>query len=115
VVSVTPRPRFAPERGPPVPIVQEAGWASEPVWTQRLKEKSFAPAGELPLDFKELIIPTIKTVSTGFRLTLGLLGKKYMVNDVCTGRPKKCIRNLDAHNPGINTDTIIVFCSNVLE
>jgi hypothetical protein len=30
----------------PVPIVQEAGWASEPVWTQRLEEKSFAPAGD---------------------------------------------------------------------
>jgi hypothetical protein len=25
----------------PVPIVQEAGWASEPVWTQRLEEKFF--------------------------------------------------------------------------
>jgi hypothetical protein len=36
VVSVTTRPRFAP-----VPIGQEAGWASEPVWTQRLEEKSF--------------------------------------------------------------------------
>jgi hypothetical protein len=24
-----------------VPIVQEAGWAPEPVWTQRLEEKSF--------------------------------------------------------------------------
>jgi hypothetical protein len=31
---------------PSVPIVQEAGWASEPVWTQRLEEKSFAPAGD---------------------------------------------------------------------
>jgi hypothetical protein len=30
---------------PPVPIVQEAGWTPEPVWTQRLQEKSFAPAG----------------------------------------------------------------------
>jgi hypothetical protein len=30
-----------PEKGPPVPIVQEAGWALEPVWTQRLEEKSF--------------------------------------------------------------------------
>jgi hypothetical protein len=29
-----------------VPIVQEAGWAPEPVWTQRLQEKSFAPAGD---------------------------------------------------------------------
>jgi hypothetical protein len=36
VVSVTPRPRFTPGKGPPVPIVQEAGWASEPVWTQRM-------------------------------------------------------------------------------
>jgi hypothetical protein len=32
-------------KGPPVPIVQEAGLAPEPVWTQRLEEKSFAPAG----------------------------------------------------------------------
>jgi hypothetical protein len=28
-------------KGPPVPIVQEAGWAPEPVWTQRLEKKSF--------------------------------------------------------------------------
>jgi hypothetical protein len=33
-------------KDPPVPIVQEAGWAPEPVWTQRLEEKSFAPAGD---------------------------------------------------------------------
>jgi hypothetical protein len=30
-----------PGKGPPVPIVQVAGWALEPVWTQRLEEKSF--------------------------------------------------------------------------
>jgi len=35
-----------PGKGPPVPIVQEAGWAPEPVWTQRLEVKSFAPAGD---------------------------------------------------------------------
>jgi hypothetical protein len=47
VVSVTPRPRFYPRgKDPPVPIVQEAGWAPEPVWTQRLEEISFAPAGD---------------------------------------------------------------------
>jgi hypothetical protein len=28
-------------KGPPVSIVQEAGWAPEPVWTQRLEAKSF--------------------------------------------------------------------------
>jgi hypothetical protein len=29
-----------------VPIVQEAGWAQEPVWTQRLEEKSSASVGD---------------------------------------------------------------------
>jgi hypothetical protein len=28
-------------KGPPVPIVQEAGWAPKSVWTRRLEEKSF--------------------------------------------------------------------------
>jgi hypothetical protein len=41
VAHVTPRPRFSPGKGPPVPIGQEAGLAPEPVWTQRLEEKSF--------------------------------------------------------------------------
>jgi hypothetical protein len=42
------RPGFAlpPGKGPPVPIVQEAGWAPEPVWTQSLEEKSLASAGD---------------------------------------------------------------------
>jgi hypothetical protein len=31
-----------PGKIPPVPTVEEAGWASEPVWTQRLEEKSLA-------------------------------------------------------------------------
>jgi hypothetical protein len=39
-----PSRALPPEKGPPVPIVQEAGWAPEPVWTQRLEEKSFASA-----------------------------------------------------------------------
>jgi hypothetical protein len=32
---------LAPGKGPPVPNVQEAGWAPEPVWIQRLEERSF--------------------------------------------------------------------------
>jgi hypothetical protein len=32
-------------KGSPEPIGQEAGWAPEPVWTQRLEEKSFVFAG----------------------------------------------------------------------
>jgi hypothetical protein len=34
VVSVTLRSRFTPGKELPVPIIQEAGWAPEPVWTQ---------------------------------------------------------------------------------
>jgi hypothetical protein len=36
-----PAALYPPGKGPPVPIVQETGWAPEPVWTQRLEEKSF--------------------------------------------------------------------------
>jgi hypothetical protein len=41
-----PAALLPPGKGPPIPIVQEAGWAPEPVWTQRLEEKSFTPAGD---------------------------------------------------------------------
>jgi hypothetical protein len=37
---------LTPGKEPPVPIIQEAGWAPEPVWTQRLEEKSSVPAGD---------------------------------------------------------------------
>jgi hypothetical protein len=36
-----PGRNLVPGKRPAVPIVQEAGWASEPVWTQRLEEISF--------------------------------------------------------------------------
>jgi len=35
-----PAALLPPGKGPPVPVVQEAGWAPEPVWTA-LEEKSF--------------------------------------------------------------------------
>jgi hypothetical protein len=35
-----------PGKGAPVLTVQEAGWAPEPVWTQRLEEKSSASVGD---------------------------------------------------------------------
>jgi hypothetical protein len=35
-----------PMKGPPVTIVQESGWAPEPIWTQRLEEKSSASVGD---------------------------------------------------------------------
>jgi hypothetical protein len=40
-VSVTPRPLYTPGKDP-VPIVQEAGWAPEPVWTCA---ENLAPTG----------------------------------------------------------------------
>jgi hypothetical protein len=51
-MGVSGQPHFYPPgKGPPVPIVQEAGRAPEPVWTQRIEEKSFAPAGDrTPID-----------------------------------------------------------------
>jgi hypothetical protein len=39
---------FTPGKEPPVPIGQKDGWASEPVWTQRLEEKSSASVGSNP-------------------------------------------------------------------
>jgi hypothetical protein len=45
-----PAALYPPGKGPPVPIVQEAGWAPEPVWAQRLEEKSSTPAGDRTSD-----------------------------------------------------------------
>jgi hypothetical protein len=42
----TPTALYPRGKGPPVPIVQEAGWEPEPVWTQRLEEKSSASVGD---------------------------------------------------------------------
>jgi hypothetical protein len=45
-----PAALLALAKGPPVPIVPEAGWAPEPVWTQRLEEESFRLCRESNLD-----------------------------------------------------------------
>jgi hypothetical protein len=41
-----PGRELPPGKGPPAPNVQEAGWAPEPVWSQRLEEISLASAGD---------------------------------------------------------------------
>jgi hypothetical protein len=41
-----PAALYPGEKGTPVPIGQEAGWAPEPVQTQRIKEKSSASVGD---------------------------------------------------------------------
>jgi hypothetical protein len=40
---------------PPVPTVQEAGWAPQPVWTQRLEEKSSASVGDRTLAVQSVV------------------------------------------------------------
>jgi hypothetical protein len=35
-----------PGKEPPVPIVQEAGWAAEPFWMKGLEEKSSVSVGD---------------------------------------------------------------------
>jgi hypothetical protein len=40
-----PSRALPPGSRPPIPIGQEAGWAPEPIWTQRLEEKSSAFVG----------------------------------------------------------------------
>jgi hypothetical protein len=50
---------LAPGKGSPVPTVQEAGWAPEPVWTQRLKKKSFCLCWGLNLD-RPVVQPVAK-------------------------------------------------------
>jgi hypothetical protein len=37
---------LAPGKGPPIPTVQEAWWAPEPVWTQRIEGKFITSAGD---------------------------------------------------------------------
>jgi hypothetical protein len=41
-----PAALLTPEKEPLVPTVQEAGWAPDPVWTQRLEVKSLASSGD---------------------------------------------------------------------
>jgi hypothetical protein len=48
--SASRRGRALPRaKDPPVPIAQDAEWAPEPVWKQRLEEKSFASVGDRTL------------------------------------------------------------------
>jgi hypothetical protein len=52
-----------PGKGPPVPIVQEAEWAPEPVWTKKLQEKSFLLCRGSNLD-RPVVQPVADTILT---------------------------------------------------
>jgi hypothetical protein len=47
-LALRPGRALSPGKGPPVPTGQEAGWASEPVWIQRLEKKSLHLPGIKP-------------------------------------------------------------------
>jgi hypothetical protein len=72
VVTVTPRPRFTPGKGPPVAIGEEAVWTSDVIWTQRLEEISFASVGDqtpvvqsVVRDYTDWATPTLFKDGTG--------------------------------------------------
>jgi hypothetical protein len=54
-----PAALFPPRKGPPVPIVQESGWAPELVWTQKLEEKYLASAGDLAASIPRHIFTSV--------------------------------------------------------
>jgi hypothetical protein len=84
---------LAQGKGPPVPIVQEAEWAPEPVWTQRLEEKSFCFCRGSNLD-RPVIQPVARQYSDGAtRLTHGDLLYPFL-NGICNSHYRKFPANL---------------------
>jgi hypothetical protein len=76
---ITPRLRF----------VQEAGSAPEPVWTQRLEEKSSASVGDRPPVVQSVVrhytdwataAPAVNCVEINFRSTLYALKNNSFIN-----------------------------------
>jgi hypothetical protein len=49
--------------GPPVPIILEAGWASEPVWTLWSREKALVYAGNQTPAIQPVAIPTEQNIT----------------------------------------------------
>jgi hypothetical protein len=102
VVSITPLPPFTPGERTSVPIVQEAGWAPEPVRTQSLEEKSFSSAGDrtsiwLSYPGSTFCVTDLKIFQHGA--------------DVCTSPPKECVLRIfialknPSPRPGLNPRT----------
>jgi hypothetical protein len=80
---------LAPGKGPPVPIVQEAGWAPEPVWTQRLEEKAFRLCQGWNLD--RLVVQSVTRHYTDWATPTSPLGlmQNYNFPAVLCGRAKR--------------------------
>jgi hypothetical protein len=73
-----PGPALAPGKWPPVPTVQETGWAPEPVWTQRLQEKLFfASAGDRTSNARSQTLYWLSYPAP--------ISKRTLVHWICTG------------------------------
>jgi hypothetical protein len=70
VVSITPRPPL-PTGKDPVPIVQEAGWAPEPVWigAEKLSPPGFDPRTFQPVAsrYTDYSIPAALSATSGMK------------------------------------------------
>jgi uncharacterized membrane protein len=62
---------LASGKGPSVPIVQEAGWAPEPFWSQTLEEISFRLCRESNLDH-----PVVQPVARHYTILTELTGSR---------------------------------------
>jgi hypothetical protein len=68
--------RHSPGNGPAVLIGYEAGWASVPVWTQRLKKNSFASAG-----YRTSVVQSVFTALTEIHYMLSIPTKIQTAQD----------------------------------
>jgi hypothetical protein len=83
VVSITPRPRLPPGKGPPVPFGQEVGWAPEPVWIHRIEEKSFLPLPRMNPD-RPVVQPVVRHYTARTNLAPVKAGGSYNYHSALT-------------------------------
>jgi hypothetical protein len=74
---------IAPGKGPPVPTVQEAAWAPESVWIQRLEEKLFRLCRESNLDR-----PVVQPVSRHYWLSYCGSPIRILLHEIIVHRPR---------------------------
>jgi hypothetical protein len=103
VVSVSLRPRFAMGKGPLVPIVREAGWASEPVWTQRLEEKILCPCRGSNPDR-----PVLQSVVRHYTGNPKQVNVQVVLSRTITQHTARC------HNFGRSLTTVVLTACNLL-
>jgi hypothetical protein len=72
-----PHGELSPWKGPSVHL-DEAGWASEPVWTQGVEEKSFIPSGDRTQVVQSVVTRRFCRRSLNFSFIDSLLPVKFV-------------------------------------